>query len=783
MRTLIEALRALFARLFGRTPPRYPEGFLWGAALSAHQTEGVAGGGEQGDWYRFEHETRNGKPTIAGGDTADVATDFWARYDEDFRLARLLGLSTLRTSIAWEKVNPEPGVLRADVLDHYRRIFGTMRDRGLRPMIALHHFTHPTWFHERGGWTADEAPSHFLRYAERVLDRLGDLCDLWITFNEPMILVEMGYLKGIVPPLVSSLADAYEAAYQIARAHRLVAAMIHARQGASPDARGAGGQLRGVGIAHAVSVFDPFNPLCAADRRAAAAVADLATWSFLRGLTGDRLSFPMPAEVPDAVSFERAFPPGETSGDAALDWIGVNYYTRWLIRHAPASRIKIAYRAPRGPRGDNGWAIAPAGLERALRDTAKVLPGVPLVVSENGMADARDDRRPAFLRDHLAVLDRLIRSGLDVRGYWHWSLTDNFEWLEGYRMRFGLAAVHYDRDLAREPRPSAHVYASAIRARGPARAPTPFSDPYRDGYVLALWDTDLPREALESLFARVAATGARHVTIPVFGCQTDIRSGDVGSCEVASRRRALDLARAGRDHGFSVGFLPIVAGKRWEWRGHFEPADRAAWFLSYTRWIVDLAREARAIGASELVVGTELTRLYRRDEEWARVLAAVRGEFGGPLIVTVNWSDLDLGFWEDADAIGVSAYHPLSARDEPTQEALDAGWREVRDAILRVAEKHRRPVHISEIGYPTMAHAAARPWDGDTASPADPALQARCFEAFRRAWEGRRELVRFDVWAAGDPRSADLLGFETFGKPAEEVIRRMFAERARYRIS
>lgn len=316
-------------------------------------------------------------------------------------------------------------------------------------------------------------------------------------------------------------------------------------------------------------------------------------------------------------------------------------------------------------------------------------------------------------------------------------------------------------------------------AERPARPAVPFTDERHDGYVLALWDEDIPADALEALFARLKGNGARHVTIPVFGCQTDPASADVGSCEVASRARALDLARAARDHGFGTSFLPIVAGKRWEWRGEFEPEDRAAWFESYTRWIVQLAREALEVGASELIVATELTRLYRRTKEWSDVLVEVRRVFPGPLVVTVNWSDLDTGFWDDADAIGVSAYFPLSSHAAPTQDDLDAGWRRIRDGILGVARKHRRPVHISEIGYPSMTHAAQRPWDGKTSSPPDPDLQARCFEAFRRAWEGVRELVRVNVWAAGDPRRVDPRGFDISGKPAEAVIGRMFQERAR----
>jgi hypothetical protein len=327
------------------------------------------------------------------------------------------------------------------------------------------------------------------------------------------------------------------------------------------------------------------------------------------------------------------------------------------------------------------------------------------------------------------------------------------------------------------------VYADAIHRRSASpceRVPIPFADPYHDGFVLALWDVEVTKEVLAALFARMTAIGARHLTIPVFGCQSDPRSADVGSCEVASRGRALELARAGRDHGLTVGFLPIVASKRWEWRGEFEPSDRAGWFERYTHWIVALARDARELGASELVVGTEFTRLYRRAKEWSQVIAETRRAFDGPVVVSVNWSDLDLEFWGDADAIGISAYYPLTAKGAVAEEDLDASWRAIREKILRVARAHGRPVHITEFGYPAMTHAAARPWDGDTPSPPDPDLQARCFEAFRRAWQGDRTLVRVNVWAMGDPRRDDPRGFGITGKPAEAVIRRMFLDRARY---
>ena len=167
----------------------YPDGFAWGVAFSAHQTEGVAGGGENSDWYRFEHSVLGGKPTIANGDTADVAVDDWDRYDSDFALASQLGVDTLRISLAWEKIEPAEGQFNDAAIQHYRDVLTSMRAHGIRPMVALHHFTHPLWFADQGAWLEDSSPQRFLEYATYVVSRLDDLCDLWITFNEPMVIV------------------------------------------------------------------------------------------------------------------------------------------------------------------------------------------------------------------------------------------------------------------------------------------------------------------------------------------------------------------------------------------------------------------------------------------------------------------------------------------------------------------------------------------------------------------------------------------------------------------
>lgn len=447
----------------------YPPDFLWGAAFSAHQTEGVFGGGENGDWWDFEHPKEGESSPIANGDTADLAVDHWHRFSEDYVWAKKLGLNTLRTSLAWEKIEPAPGVFSEAVLSHYRAQFQRMHELGIRPMIALHHFTHPRWFNERGGWLSPESPRHFLRYAEKVVQTLGDLCDLWITFNEPMVLVMMGYLKGDIPPQAMTVAEGFEAAYNLARAHRMAAAMIHDIQGRSPKGRGPNGAPRGVGLANSLHLYDPYDPRDQRDVQAARTVADINNWAFLRAIDGDQLKFEIPYNIPGLPSLERKFPkediPAWHTG-TLMDWVGVNYYSRYLIRYVEKNFLKIDWITPGGAKGDNGWAIQPGGMEKVMRQTSDKFPQ-PLIVTENGLADGDDSRRPQFIRDHLASLDRSISGakGLDVMGYYHWSLMDNFEWLHGYKFRFGLIEIKQDRDLERVPRQSALVYQSEIISR------------------------------------------------------------------------------------------------------------------------------------------------------------------------------------------------------------------------------------------------------------------------------------------------------------------------------
>lgn len=445
----------------------YPAEFLWGAAISAHQVEGVFGGGTNSDWWFFEHFGNN----ILNGDTADIATDHWHRYPEDFAIAKSMGLNTIRTSVAWEKIEPVPGEFSSEAIAHYRAELQLMRAMGLRPLVTLQHGTVPIWFQRRGGWLAADSPQIFVRYAAYVVSQLGDLCDLWATINEPTSLIGEGYFFGNTPPQISSPAAAVRAALNVIRAHRLATARVHELQPRPLFSA----QIRGVGLVNSLEVFDPYQPSDPEDVALTATMDELWNWALPRaavyaGPALDNLASRMApaADVRDLIQKLIAEDRSSTPGSQVVDWMGVNYYSRTLVEAGPNG--EPVFHTPPGPVGDNGWSVYPEGLERIIRATNQHFPALPIIVTEHGMADAADRYRPQLIRDALRYLD-LAKTGhdglppVDVRGYYHWSLTDNFEWTYGYAHRFGLVEILYGQRLQRVPRQSAKVYTEEISAR------------------------------------------------------------------------------------------------------------------------------------------------------------------------------------------------------------------------------------------------------------------------------------------------------------------------------
>jgi len=414
----------------------FPPGFLWGTATSAHQVEG---GNENNDWWEWEQAAGH----IRDGSTSRLACDHYHRFADDWALAHALGQNAHRLSVEWSRIEPEESVWSGEALAHYRQVLMALRGYGLTPMVTLHHFTNPRWFALQGGWEQPSAVRRFARYASRVVEHLEDLCSLWVTINEPMVYLYEGYITRRWPPGKGGILRGLRAVRNMLRAHARAFRLIHKIQ---PHAQ--------VGIAHNMRLFDAANPRSRLDRFAAWAEDHAFNRVLLWALVDGYLRFPLGR--------------GELLPDAAnsLDFIGLNYYTRdtvtFALRQATAMFARNFAR-PGAQTDAFGWEVHPEGLYRLLRELSVY--GKPIYVTEHGLADATDGQRPAFLVRGVAAMWRALHEGAPVRGYFHWSLLDNFEWAEGYSVPFGLVQID-PTTQERRIKPSGMVYRDICRANG-----------------------------------------------------------------------------------------------------------------------------------------------------------------------------------------------------------------------------------------------------------------------------------------------------------------------------
>jgi beta-glucosidase len=427
--------------------------FLWGTATSSHQVEGD---NEHNDWWAWEHQDR-----IEGGVRSGKATDHWNRYREDLKLAAEIGLNTYRFSVEWSRIEPREGEWNEAALDWYVELVNECERLGLIPMLTLHHFTSPLWFAEQGGFANQGSPEKFLRYCERVVRRLGSRVPLWCIFNEPMVLVSGTYLGSFMPPAEYSPRNASRASRNLLRAHVAVYDLLHAQ--ATPR-EGAWKEMPlQVGIAHNLLDFKPDRKWHPLERFFARIFRRFYNRAWLDAVTGKKQHFgvlglvPYPEQVPEA------------RGRNTVDFIGVNYYTKAYVQWRP--RAPAQERPPQLPLGiafarrkervsDLEWAIYPKGFGRILRYVHGY--GLPIYVTENGIADREDRYRGEYIDLHLKELAKAIQNGIDIRGYYYWSLLDNFEWIKGFGPRFGLFKVNYE-NFERTAQPSVQVYKKWIQ--------------------------------------------------------------------------------------------------------------------------------------------------------------------------------------------------------------------------------------------------------------------------------------------------------------------------------
>lgn len=408
----------------------FPTDFVFGSATAAHQVEG---NNIYNDWWAHELA-----PDTNAVEPSGVACDHYSRFQEDFQLIRELGHPAHRLSLEWSRIEPAPGSINREAVSHYRRVLGTLRDYGIEPWVTIHHFTVPRWFAEQGGFAREENLNALLRHTELVAREFGDLVAHWCTINEPNVVAELGYRFGYFPPRLTDPDLAARVLTNFFRLHASMSEALHEHARLTPS----------VGITLAVQAHEPLRLESEADR-AFAARRDAET----NGVMFDALRtgvFAYPGREPVTI-------PGLRE---ASSFVGVQYYSR--VRYDGVSQGPAMPDFSR-VLSQMGWEVYPEGFGPLLERAAAT--GLPVVVTENGIAHDDDRVRVRYIADHLAVVGEARRRGVNVRGYFYWSTMDNFEWNFGYGPKFGLIEV--DRQtLARKPRPSAYFFRDIIQQRG-----------------------------------------------------------------------------------------------------------------------------------------------------------------------------------------------------------------------------------------------------------------------------------------------------------------------------
>jgi beta-glucosidase len=449
---------------------RFPDDFLWGVATASYQVEGAVREGGRGlsIWDTFSHtpgKTRR-------GDTGDIACDAYHQLDSDLDLLSDLGVGAYRFSVGWPRVQPDgSGPVNQEGLDYYRRLVDGLRERGIEPVATLYHWDLPQPLEDQGGWPRRETAERFADYAAVVAGALGDGVARWITLNEPFVVANHGYRIGIHAPGRTDEAAAAAATHHLLLGHGLALSALRAALPAGVP----------VGFTLNLTVVRPTS-------EQAKAIAEEVEAETNR-IYLDPVLY---GTYPQGAVRASLLPPPELirDGDLALisapiDFLGVNYYRPGTVGlRAEDDELRrgeqridgypgaVNVVRPGTPRSDMGWPIDASGLYDLLVQLHRQAPGLPLYITENGMAaedyvdpegGVDDYERIAYLRDHLDAAARAIESGVDLRGYFCWSFLDNFEWAEGYQKRFGLFYVDYatQRRIAKA---SADYYANVISA-------------------------------------------------------------------------------------------------------------------------------------------------------------------------------------------------------------------------------------------------------------------------------------------------------------------------------
>ena len=404
----------------------FPSGFLWGSATSAHQVEG----GTNNQWTQWEKDNAQRLADEAKTKwqpwqqeqfpemfekenyVSGQACDHYNRFQQDFDIAKELGQNAHRFSIEWSRIEPEEGKFDEKEIEHYRQVLIALRERGIEPFVTLWHWTEPIWFSEKGGWTNKRSVEYFSRFVEEVVGEYKDLVKFWVVVNEPNVSMGCGYFLGNQPPAKKGLTDFLKAYFNLLAAAKKAALVIR-----DIDANAE------IGVANSVAHYE--SKIFPGLDFLIVKLFQLFSRYFLRA----------------TISY--------------CTFIGCNYYSRHLFSQGKKNdSVK--------KRTDLAWEIYPDGIYKVLKEIKKY--NLPIYITENGLADAKDEKRKEFIVDHLKWMHKAIEEGADVRGYFHWSLLDNFEFPEvrGFWPRFGLVEIDF-KTQERKIRPSAFGYTTICK--------------------------------------------------------------------------------------------------------------------------------------------------------------------------------------------------------------------------------------------------------------------------------------------------------------------------------
>ncbi len=415
----------------------FPRGFLWGTATAAHQVEG---NNTNNNWYTWEQQ----EGRIIHGHKSGLACDWWGgRWKEDFDRAVETGQNAHRLSIEWSRIQPAIDRWDEDALDYYREIICGLSERNLTPCVTLHHFTDPIWFTDLGGWLNPDAPVLFEKFVRKAVDALKEYVNLWVTINEPNVYTFSGYLMGDFPPGVKSLDEAWKVTIQLAKAHAMAYHAIHEIQKESR-----------VGLSINYRCFMPAASWSPLDKLAASIQNQAFNCSFTDAArTGNLRMLTYQTKIPHSAGTQ--------------DFIGLNYYSRDFTRFdlfSPAESYMKKFYAKDDDLSSTGFiANVPEGFYHGFKWAVSY--GLPVIVTENGVEDNQDAMRPRYILQHIHQMWRAVNFTWPVKGYFHWSLVDNFEWERGWTQRFGLWGLDPSNQV-RIRRKSVDVYADICKENG-----------------------------------------------------------------------------------------------------------------------------------------------------------------------------------------------------------------------------------------------------------------------------------------------------------------------------